>query len=419
MDKEIEIEMEEVEMEDTGRVNGINTNINTDPNANTFDTDVNTNTNIYNNINNNNDNNFDNNNYNTNIGFVGSEGYNQYSNPYNNDLYSQPSIKRKAQKIAEQNKRASQEYLNMEPTAPPETVLTVDPQETPDSLMSNNNSTHDQPKEQDLPEESDAENPQKLNSKENDNTQALLNKDNEKKDKPNSTVDVKDEEDEKSMKPPRKYSVCCMCCPLWLCVSIIAVIIILIGVLLFIFWPKIPDVKITKITLSESNQPIKYQLPTIFNGNKGGIELDIDIHISVKNDNFYDLSISNLDTRVYIQADNVEKTKIGRGHVDNLKFGRNNTTEFKLPLTIGYISDDEMERHTDLLYLFKACATHRQISIQYEVDIGIAVLEKIYVPTYKGNELFTCPTGSISEGIVDTLFSGMNSNIIQYLSSIS
>jgi len=63
-----------------------------------------------------------------------------------------------------------------------------------------------------------------------------------------------------------------------------------------------------------------------------------------------------------------------------------------------------MERHTDLLYLFKACATHRQISIQYEVDIGIAVLEKIYVPTYKGNELFTCPTGSISEGIVDTLF---------------
>jgi len=251
---------------------------------------------------------------------------------------------------------------------------------------------------------------QKMNFDEQKNSQAYLFK-NENE----NAIDI--DEEEKSMKPPRKHTVCCMCCPLWLCCSITIFIIALIGILVFVFWPKIPDVNITSVVLSESTgdkSSVRYQIPSLDNDNQGGIEIDLDIHVTVQNDNFYNLNIHSLNTRVFYQTED-GKALVGKGSSEDLSFPRHKTTEFVLPLTIGYYINDFM-KDTAIFSLLKSCASQTLIKIQYEVDIGIFPVEIFYTPTYKGDQSFQCPVTDMAGGLASILSSDIYSSISQYLS---
>jgi len=227
--------------------------------------------------------------------------------------------------------------------------------------------------------------------------------------------------DEKTLRPPRKNTVCCLCCPLWVCIGITIGIIVFIGVMALIFWPKIPDVNISSIALSEptNGEPsIRYQVPTTDNDEKGGLEMDLDIFVTVKNDNFYNLHVHSINTRVYVQTSNLEKTLVGKGEKKNLSFEKHNTTEFVLPVTIGYYVDDIMKSNA-LLYLLKACSSNDAIKIQYEVDIGLfAIFESIYKPTYSGSESFYCPENGVNPGDISSILMGdIYTSLSEYFSN--
>ncbi|ORX34887.1 hypothetical protein BCR36DRAFT_407710 [Piromyces finnis] len=329
-------------------------------------------------------------NNNNNIGFIGSEGTNQYSNPYQSDLYSQPSIKRKAKEIAEENKRASQQYLNHSPKISAEAINQNDITNL-NSIIDSNHSIAAEPIE------------------------TFLLADGA------TTIPIHDDE-EKSMKPPRKSTVCCLCCPLWLCVSITVAILIFIGVMVLIFWPKIPNVDIAEIQLSsvkEGKSPIRYEIPSAINENKGGVEIDLDINVNVKNDNFYNLYVHSLDTRIFLQTANLEKTLVGKGGQKDLKFENHSTTKFTLPVTIGYYVNDVLKDKA-LTYLLKACSYQETIEIQYEVDIGIYIIDLVYSPTYKGRVSFQCPRSDLQDGSLENVLMGdIYSSINDYFSNFA
>jgi len=357
-----------------------------------------------------------------NIGFIGSEGANQYSNPYQSDLYSQPSIKRKAQRIAEENKRASLEVLNKAPVIQNQQDIT----NLSSVIDSNNNlasgSSQLTPIEGKKPKQGKSKNndnikkSNRMEYEENKGSKAFLLQN-------GVAIPVKEDGDEKSLKPPRKGTVCCFCCPLWLCVTITVAIIAFIGIMTAIFWPKIPDVNIKTIELSEpkdNQSSIRYEFPSNDNENLGGVEIDLDIIVNVKNDNFYNLNVHKLNTRVFLQTNNLEKTLVGKGEQKNLKFGKHATTTFRLPLTIGYYVKDVLKDKA-LTYLLKACTYHQPINIQYEVDIGIIGVDLIYSPTYKGSVSFQCPENGLSnmDGIENVLIGDIYSSINDYFSQFA
>jgi len=361
---------------------------------------------------------------NNNIGFIGSEGANQYSNPYQSDLYSQPSIKRQAHKIAEENKRASLEVLNQTPVQnserPQQDITNLN-----SVIYSNNNLASAPPEDTITPVEGTKAKKSKSKSLEKIKKSNKMDRE-EKSSKAflladgHTTIPIKEDEDEKSLKEPRRGTVCCHCCPLWLCISITAAIIAFIGLMVFIFWPKIPDVNIANIELSQPDDgtsSIRYEFPSNDNDNKGGVEIDLDINVNVKNDNFYNLYVHKLKTRVFLQTANLDKTLIGKGEQSNLKFEKHQTTTFRLPLTIGYYVDDVLQDKA-LTYLLKACTYHQNIDIQYEVDIGIIGIDLIYSPTYKGKVSFQCPENGIQDvqGIQNVLIGDIYSSINDYFS---
>ncbi|ORX35198.1 hypothetical protein BCR36DRAFT_417193 [Piromyces finnis] len=357
-------------------------------------------------------------NNNNNIGFIGSEGTNQYSNPYQSDLYSQPSIKRKAKEIAEENKRASQQYLNHSPKISAEAINQNDITNL-NSIIDSNHSIAAEPIESNNPpvvnKPKNIKKSNKMGHDENKSSKAFLLADGA------TTIPIHDDE-EKSMKPPRKSTVCCLCCPLWLCVSITVAILIFIGVMVLIFWPKIPNVDIAEIQLSsvkEGKSPIRYEIPSAINENKGGVEIDLDINVNVKNDNFYNLYVHSLDTRIFLQTANLEKTLVGKGGQKDLKFENHSTTKFTLPVTIGYYVNDVLKDKA-LTYLLKACSYQETIEIQYEVDIGIYIIDLVYSPTYKGRVSFQCPRSDLQDGSLENVLMGdIYSSINDYFSNFA
>ncbi|OUM64302.1 hypothetical protein PIROE2DRAFT_20537 [Piromyces sp. E2] len=243
----------------------------------------------------------------------------------------------------------------------------------------------------------------------------------------NTTVlSVRDDGDEeKSMKPPRKSTVCCLCCPLWLCVGITVSILAFIGIMLLIFWPKIPSANIASIGLStppEGKSSVRYEFPSNDENKNSGVEIDLDINVNVTNNNFYNLYVHKVAARVYLQTANLEKTKIGSGEQKNLKFEKHATTTFVLPLTIGYYVKNVLEDKA-LTYLLKACTYHQDIDIQYEVDIGIHFIEIFYTPTYQGKVTFQCPQTDIEEsiqnGLQSVLIGDIYSSINDYFSQFT
>jgi len=330
--------------------------------------------------------------YNNNIGFIGSEGANQYSNPYQSDLYSKPSIKRQAHQIAEENKRASQQYLS----EPPQPVYQPEPS-APPSEESRPSKHHERIKKSNKMDETRS-------------TTAFVGSD--------GVTRIPIEDEEKSMKPPRRRTVCCHCCPLWLCLTITVTILIFIGVMILIFWPKIPDVGVNTIQLSNTEDPIRYEFPSNLGDSKGGVEIDLDIIANVKNDNFYNLYVHSLDTRVFLQTEGLEKTLVGKGSKKNLKFEKHATTQFTLPLTIGYYVNDVLKDKA-LTYLLKACTYHETINIQYEVDIGIYLVDLLYKYPYKGKVAFQCPQDGITEGIQNVLIGDIYSSINDYFNQFA
>ena len=227
----------------------------------------------------------------------------------------------------------------------------------------------------------------------------------------NTNIHV-EEDEEKSMKPPRKHSRICFCCPCWLCLVITISIIVIIGVLVFIFWPKIPEATINGIELANNGQsPIRYQIPQGFDG-KGGIELDLNVNINVKNENFYDIHVKDVDTRIFLQTEDIGKTLIGEGSQEGLKFEKHSSTDFTLPLTIKYYMEGA---DPTLLYLLKTCSRREPINIQYEVEIGLTLLETFYKPKVHGTENFTCPEDGGIGDISSILMGDIYSSISDYL----
>jgi len=223
-----------------------------------------------------------------------------------------------------------------------------------------------------------------------------------------------EEDEERSMKPPRKHSRICFCCPCWLCLVITLSIIVIIGVLTYIFWPKIPDANINGIELAnnEGRNSIRYQLPSGVDG-RGGIELDLNVNINVQNDNFYDINVKDINTRIFIQTEDIPKTLIGEGNKEDIKFEKHSSTDFMLPLTVKYYMEGA---DPTLLYLLKTCSRHEPINIQYEVEIGLPFVGMFYKPKVHGVEAFTCPENGGIGDISSILMGDIYSSISDYLS---
>jgi len=386
---------------------------------------------------------------NYNIGYIGSEGTNQYSNPYQSDYYTKPS--ERTENVAEENIEAQQKYLtnqsnignqpniaiqpdprlenqtyiavspsptsqeatnNRIPTAPPlvETIDIVEGPLTPVEQIQKN-STNKLNKRK-----SRKTNTMDIDNRQNRTSSDFLLYEEGNIEKKNTNIPIDEEDEEEYTKPPGKYRICC--CPLWVCIAITVAILAFIGIMLFIFWPKIPHVDIENIELSQptgGKSSIRYEIPTIANGEQGGIELDLDVNIKVNNENFYNINVHKIEARIYIQTNDMGKTYVGQGFKSDINFKKHSITDFTLPVTIAYYMDGG---DSTLIYLLKACARNTPINIQYEVDIGLPVLDIVYKPTVQGTETFYCPENGVTSGDISSVLMGdIYSSITDYLSN--
>jgi len=384
---------------------------------------------------------------NYNIGYIGSEGTTQYSNPYQSDYYSKP--RERSENVAVENIDSQQNYLSNQSNIGNQPNIAIQPdtrfenQASPDptSQEITNNRIPSAPPVETLDivegpltpfEQVQKKSTNKLNKRKGKETNKRMDIENSQNrtssdyllydegnvNKNNTEIHINGEDEEEYTKPPKKYRICC--CPLWVCVAITVAILAFIGIMLFIFWPKIPEVNIQNIELSQPSggkSSIRYEIPTIANGEQGGIELDLDVNIKVNNENFYNINVHKIETRIYIQTNDMGKTYVGQGIKSNISFEKHSITDFTLPVTIAYYMDGG---DSTLIYLLKACARNTPINIQYEVDIGLPVLDIVYKPTVQGSEVFYCPANGVTSGDISSVLMGdIYSSITDYLSNFA
>ncbi|KAK9696209.1 hypothetical protein K7432_012593 [Basidiobolus ranarum] len=199
-------------------------------------------------------------------------------------------------------------------------------------------------------------------------------------------------EDEGSISKKKRKGVrpCCCCpgcCSRKVCVIVTFLICILVGVVIWLLYPKVPSSSIETIQLSGTPQVNNEQLPYFFNAT-------LMIRVSMNNYNLIPISLSKLEAVGY---DSNTNSEIGRGIAENVSLPGQRVTSFEFPYVLTYFFGNVSD--PTWIHLARSCVPtlvnfpdRSAMAVRFMASMWFPILSWTgWVPkvTYQGN--FVCP----------------------------
>ncbi|KAI8908318.1 hypothetical protein EDD86DRAFT_247515 [Gorgonomyces haynaldii] len=238
--------------------------------------------------------------------------------------------------------------------------------------------------------------------------------------------DTKTWKDTKIQEEPKKEPRCIYGCvpyqkkPRYICLGVTAVLLIVLGVLGFLFFPRYPQMRVLSLNLVDGVN--SFHLTGLESGKPSKnftVTLDMFMTISVINTNRYYMKVEDIDLKAYIVANTTElnkgpgaaaivpgtsprkvfedkdaKVQIGKGYRDAQYFpsGQNN-------FTVTYQPDPKiLELKDDVILneIFQSCNIiqpgNRTMTVHYLAVAPVKVLQPIgFVPTFEDDVKINCP----------------------------
>ncbi|ORY51511.1 hypothetical protein BCR33DRAFT_712550 [Rhizoclosmatium globosum] len=263
----------------------------------------------------------------------------------------------------------------------------------------------------------------------------------------------------------------CCCCPKsrkgrFICGGVTLVVLIIVGVLLGIYFPRMPQIKVYDIDLSNifgSDSPYQFTVddPANPNYNQMNFKMNLTMHVGTYNPNPYDMYIDKISLKAYmvvntsvvyspylttplisygslVKVIGYAPTKtdpnwygnnnslVGTSSYGSIVFPAKSTVNFTMLFLLDYTPDKQLGLLSDptVLEIASACGvtsksnTRRKMTIHYDAESVIPALQPIGFKPVLSNDLgILCPFSQIQiDTVIRNVQSGMS--VIDALHSV-
>lgn len=172
------------------------------------------------------------------------------------------------------------------------------------------------------------------------------------------------------------------CC----CTIMITLFFIISIILALVLWARPPNVIIG--TVGPSSTASEVQLES------DGVQLNLAINITVNNPNYFSVSFSSVKANIYYPINN---TYVGGGNQSDVTFPSHTNKTITFPFTVAYTTT--MPSSAQILAdLATKCGltggTKSDITLDYDITLGLRVLFFTVSPTVSNSASFLCPLSS-------------------------
>ncbi|KAI9355148.1 hypothetical protein DFJ73DRAFT_826367 [Zopfochytrium polystomum] len=253
-----------------------------------------------------------------------------------------------------------------------------------------------------------------------------------------STKDTKDYypiiEDEPEARRKCRFLACCIPrnkTARGVCFAVVALVLIGLGVVGYIFWPRFPDFKVLAVELKPTNTFSIVRNATYPNNfNYATFIIALQMNVSVTNNNLYNLNIESLNIATFLNVNKTELDKegikpqtlnidgfvgpvltgtapttyvpsytpqIGAGNKSAVLFPAKSTKTLMMDLTIAYTPDriTGLVRDPSFAEIINVCGIlgkARTAAISYSAKSTVATLKNFgYTPAVNGMVTINCP----------------------------
>ncbi|KAH8995395.1 hypothetical protein EDB92DRAFT_201737 [Lactarius akahatsu] len=189
-------------------------------------------------------------------------------------------------------------------------------------------------------------------------------------------------------------------CRFFFCTVFIALFLVISIALCLALWIRPPDIIIGS---NNNTSPVVTQGVNVVND---GIQVKLGLPVQVVNPNYFSAKLTHVTADIIYPINN---THIGNGTLSNVKLPSHTTTSFTFPFTIDYTEsiDPTSAIITDIAAKCLA-SPQKDLTIKYELTVGVKVFFVSVSPTISDSISFTCP---ISSSDLETLAKQLGLNL--------
>jgi len=183
-------------------------------------------------------------------------------------------------------------------------------------------------------------------------------------------------------------------------------ILFVIAIVLFLVWPRLPEIVVTEFELQPDG--IQYKLPMNIEYRDSYIDLanvtssDIDsfvqfnmiVHFDVKNNNFIPYKFNSLFIEYVLKSESLSNNVLlGDSYVDSISFGPRKNALMTITTSLKYAARN-MKNDNTFRFILDRCgitSPGSDMDIEYKVNMKIPVVSIIYRPSYTKTTQFRCP----------------------------
>jgi len=182
------------------------------------------------------------------------------------------------------------------------------------------------------------------------------------------------------------------------CCTIMIIVFFIVGIILpLALWARPPNIVIGSVQTVSNGSEIQ----TITDG----LKLNLQIPIQVSNPNYFSVSLSSIKANIYYPINN---TLIGGGQENGITFDSHSNTNFTFPFSIEYTTTMPSSAAIIADLLSKCGSSGSDITVNYEITLGLRIVFFTVSPTISNSASFVCPLTSSEIG---TLTSALGSGL--------
>ncbi|KAH7929749.1 hypothetical protein BV22DRAFT_106900 [Leucogyrophana mollusca] len=184
------------------------------------------------------------------------------------------------------------------------------------------------------------------------------------------------------------------------CCSIMIVVLFIVSILLALaLWIRPPNIVVGSVQPSTTGNQIELQ--------SNGVTINLGVNISVSNPNYFSVSFSSIKANIYYPIDGTQ-VFIGSGNETDVTFPANSNRNFTFPFAIDYTTTmpSSSAIFSQLEQKCGATGSASDITVNYDITLGLRILFFVVSPTVSNSLSFACPLSASDISKLIPLISG-------------
>ncbi|KAF8559797.1 hypothetical protein OG21DRAFT_1594593 [Imleria badia] len=176
------------------------------------------------------------------------------------------------------------------------------------------------------------------------------------------------------------------------CCTLMIIVFLIVSILLpLALWTRPPNIIVGDVQPTSNGSEIQLM--------SNGVQINLEIPIYVSNPNYFSVSFSSIKANIYYPIGN---TLIGSGQENDITFNSHSSTNFTFPFSIEYTTT--MSSSAQIIAdLETKCGigggTVSDITVNYDITLGLRVLFFTVSPTISNSASFKCPLTASDIGV--------------------